>query len=191
MINGPDENRSSPSKTGYKTPPNHARFRPGQSGNPRGRPKGRHREAPYDVVLGQLVTVREAGSERITTAAEAFLLQLAKRGLEGDGPSARAAMCAIEEARARQITKNPPPIRVVRHLVTPGSVNLALIPLRMAKLLDPFRDTARTMIEPWIVEAALARLNDRHLTAAQQRIIITSTRTPHKVRWPLWWTEKP
>ena len=47
-----------------------------------------------------MVTIREDGVERRVTAAEAFLLHVTKRGLEGDGAAARAAMAAIEEARA-------------------------------------------------------------------------------------------
>jgi hypothetical protein len=73
---------------GYRRPPRTTRFTKGQSGNPAGRTRGRRREAPYEAVLGQMVTIREGGAPRRVTAAEAFLLQLAKRGLEGDGPAA-------------------------------------------------------------------------------------------------------
>src|SRR5262245_9803364 len=76
---------------GYRSPPLASRFRKGQSGNPKGRPRGRRRELPYDAVLGQEVTIRENGHERRVTAAEAFLLQLAKRALDGDTAAAIAA----------------------------------------------------------------------------------------------------
>src|SRR5205085_2985099 len=76
------------------------RFQKGRSGNPKGRPRNRHREIPYDTLLGQMVTVREDGKERRVTAAEAFILQLTKKGLEGDSASARASLTAIENARA-------------------------------------------------------------------------------------------
>ena len=39
----------------------------------------------YEAVLGQMVTLRERGTTHRVTAAEAFLHQLTKRGLEGDG----------------------------------------------------------------------------------------------------------
>src|ERR1700726_2101515 len=87
---------------GYRRPPRTTRFTRGQSGNPAGRPRGRRREAPYEAVLGQMVTIREGGAASRVTAAEAFLLQLTKRGLEGDGAAARASLAAIEEARERQ-----------------------------------------------------------------------------------------
>jgi hypothetical protein len=63
-------------------------------------------------------------------------------------------------------------------------------PLRMARKLDPYRETARLALEPWLVEAALARL-PQTLSPADQRTIVKATRTPHKVRWPEWWSERP
>ena len=57
----------------------------------------------------------------------------------------------------------------------------------MARKLDPYRPTARMMLEPWIVEAALKRLGDRRLSREEQQIVLAATRTPHKVTWPAWW----
>jgi hypothetical protein len=54
--------------------------------------------------------------------------------------------------------------------VAPGSVTSALEPLRMARKLDPYRETARMALEPWLVEAALARLT-QPLSPADQRIL--------------------
>jgi hypothetical protein len=64
------------------------------------------------------------------------------------------------------------------------------MPLRMVRKLDPYRETARMALEPWLVEAALARLN-RRLSPAEQRTIVKATRTPRRVRWPEWWSEHP
>jgi len=89
-------------EVGYKRPPQSGRFQKGRSGNPRGRPKNRKRGLPYDHVFGQMVTVREDGREKRVTAAEAFLLHLTKKALEGDGASARSSLAAIEAARSKR-----------------------------------------------------------------------------------------
>jgi hypothetical protein len=175
---------------GYRKPPSAMRFAKGRSGNPSGRPRGRHRQAPYESVLGQMVKIREGGAERHVTAAEAFVLQLTKRGLEGDGTAARECLARIEQARERQRAGRSPITAIVLVGVAPGSVTSALQPLRMAKKLDPYRATARMALEPWLVEAALAHL-DRTLSPTEQRTIVDATRTPDKVRWPEWWSENP
>jgi Family of unknown function (DUF5681) len=173
---------------GYGRPPRTTRFMKGRSGNPAGRPRGRHREAPYEAVLGRMVTIREGGTERRVTATEAFLLKLAQRGLEGNSAAAHVSLDVIEEVRERQSESGPSAI--VRVIVTPGRVTPALEALRMAKKLDPYAETARMVLEPWLVQAALARLS-QPLSSADQRTIVNATRTPHKVRWPGWWTEQP
>src|SRR5260370_9044610 len=84
---------------GYRKPPRTTRFAKGQSGYPAGRPRGRHREAPYEAVLGQMVTIREGGVERDVKADEPFLLQHTKRALEGGGAATRTTLAGIEYAK--------------------------------------------------------------------------------------------
>jgi len=176
-----------PVTVGHKRPPTGSRFAKGQSGNPKGRPRGRHRMAPYEAVLGQMVTIRDGAVEKRMSAAEAFMLHLAKRGLEGDGSAGRALMATIEEASSQKVAEAMLPRTIIHATVTPGSVNPALEPLRIARKLDPYRPSARMMLEPWIVEVALERLGDRKLARKEQQTVLAATRTPHKVKWPDWW----
>jgi uncharacterized protein DUF5681 len=186
----PRDNAAGDTGVGYRQPPKKSRFTRGRSGNPAGRPRGRHREAPYEAVLGQTVKIREGGTERTVSAVEAFLLQLTKRGLEGDSAAARESLAIIEQGSERQSAGQSGISEIVLVCVAPGSVTSALEPLRMARKLDPYRETARMALEPWLVEAALARLT-QPLSPADQRIVLNATRTPHKVRWPEWWSEHP
>lgn len=179
---------SDPEAIGYQQPPSSTRFCKGQSGNPRGRPKNRRREIPYDTVLGQMVTIREDGRERRVTAAEAFLLQLTQKGLAGDSAAARASLDAIEAARATRSEVTSGLAKIVLSSVESGADSI-IDTLGIARLKFP-ADEARVRWElnPWIVLAALERLGDRHLSDYEQREVWGATRTPLKVRWPEWWT---
>lgn len=173
---------------GRRHPPISTRFVKGQSGNPRGRPRGSKRQPPYEAVLGQMVTVREDGVSRRMSAAEAFLLHITRQGLEGNGSAARAAMAAIEAARQRH---DPVATNSISHptyiVFTSPSVNNVMSQLRMATKLDPYRPTARMALEPWLIEAALGRFKDEQLNLEQQKCIWKAARTPWKVKWPSWW----
>lgn len=174
-------------KAGYAQPPKSTRFNKGQSGNPRGRPKNRHREIPYDAVLGQMVTIREDGRERRVTAAEAFLLKLVQKGLAGDSNAARASLDAIEAARSSRFSAQAGPSKIIVSTIDSGA-DAIIGDLGIAFHKYP-TDKARTRweINPWMVEAALKRLGDKHLSRDEQREVWGAARKPRKVNWPVWW----
>lgn len=180
--------RETEAGVGYGKPPASTRFQKGRSGNPRGRPKGRTRDIPYDDLLGQMVALRENGCERRVTAAEAFILHLTKRGMEGDNASACASLAAIEEARERGRPDDATHFTIVWRAVSPGSVGCALDALRMAHKFNGHSELARYKLNPWIVQAALDRVGERQLSEEQQQTVIDATRAPERVKWPRWWS---
>ena len=76
-------------EVGYGRPPRAHQFKPGQSGNPRGRPKGAKNEATLlRAILGRKLTAREGGKPRTMTVLEAILLRFTEDALKGNTKSA-------------------------------------------------------------------------------------------------------
>ncbi len=72
-------------EVGYGKPPKEMRFAKGQSGNPRGRPKGTKNVATiFHDITRQLINVNENGRARTVTKLEAIMLQLTNKAVSGD-----------------------------------------------------------------------------------------------------------
>jgi hypothetical protein len=76
-------------KVGYGRPPTHTRFRPGRSGNPKGRPKSAKNETTIlHEIMNRPIEIREAGRARKISVLAAILLKFAENALKGDPRSA-------------------------------------------------------------------------------------------------------
>jgi hypothetical protein len=72
-------------KVGYGQPPQATRFKPGQSGNPKGRPRGSGNLAnDLSAELGEQITVREGGHSRRISKQRALIKSLMAKALQGD-----------------------------------------------------------------------------------------------------------
>jgi hypothetical protein len=73
---------------GYGKPPKANQFKKGQSGNPKGRPTGaKGVKANLRRELDKKITVREGGSDRQITKAEALAKTMIASGLKGNTKS--------------------------------------------------------------------------------------------------------
>jgi len=76
-------------KVGYGKPPRAHQFKPGTSGNPKGRPKGAKSEATIlQDLLQQKIGLNERGKTRKITLHEAILRRIAEDCLKGNTKSA-------------------------------------------------------------------------------------------------------
>ena len=93
-------------EVGYARPPEHSQFKKGQSGNPKGRPKGGLNLATlYNRALGEKVTITENGRRKTITKLEIALKQLINKAAQGDPRAmhltlSMASLVGVEAPRA-------------------------------------------------------------------------------------------
>ena len=93
-------------EVGYKKPPKHSRFRKGQSGNRRGRPKGaRNFNTGVLDMLNMRVPVKVGGVQKKMGPFDAALLILVGKALQGD---LKAINQIISFAQVHFGNNNPP-----------------------------------------------------------------------------------
>ena len=80
-------------KAGYRRPPKANQFKPGKSGNPKGRPKG-SLNLVSDLVaeLGEPINVREDGRTRRISKQRALIKSLLAKGIQGEVRAAAAVL---------------------------------------------------------------------------------------------------
>ena len=91
-------------EVGYGNPPTKGQFKPGQSGNAKGRPKGK-RNLVTDLMaeLSQKLLITEGGQQHRITKQQAMLKALLAKSLKGDVRAATALLRLIPSAEiARQ-----------------------------------------------------------------------------------------
>ncbi len=99
------DNDDSKHPVGYKKPPRHTQFKPGQSGNAKGRPKGSKNFATViEKELRTPIEVTEGGKRKRISKREAVVKQTVNKAAAGD-PKATAIL--LNEARFHE-SQNPP-----------------------------------------------------------------------------------
>ena len=96
------DNRDSDYPVGYGIPPQHTRFKKGESGNPTGRPKrSKNLTTLLEKELKQRVVVTENGRRRSITKQEAMVKHLVNKAVSGDRPLMQLLLDEIRLVEAR------------------------------------------------------------------------------------------
>jgi Family of unknown function (DUF5681) len=184
-------------KAGSGGPPADKRFRKGQSGNPKGRPKGttsKRRASAFDDIIGRTLSVTLTGSQggvkRQLTVEEALQHKTLQKAFAGDRAARREVLRMIEK-RERALAKGNDSVSEPKGLrfdsANPRNAEEALLILGIASPMpaDPSYLDGELQLERWAVEAALSRRRGgSRLTDTDISEIKEHTCDPESLQWP-------
>lgn len=109
------------SDVGYGKPPRATRFRKGQSGNPKGRPRGSRNFANLvEAALAESVVINENGLRRKASKLQVIVKQLVNKAAQGDHRSIQLLMAFIE--RQQLLGKDGKKLSLVQVLEALGPI---------------------------------------------------------------------
>jgi len=169
------------------------RFRKGQSGNPRGRPKSRKIPDPkgsaFDIIIARSLTITEGGKARQVTVEEALQHKTYQQAIAGNRMARREVLKMIakrEKALANELGKHLTVTQLIEP-VDPKNAYEALCLLDIAiedpSWTEPKRET-RLLLTSWAVQAAFNRRGLRSLRPRDIREIKRCTFDADTLVWP-------
>jgi Family of unknown function (DUF5681) len=171
-------------------PPTATRFRKGQSGNPKGRPKAGSRVSPsaFDVVIDLMLTVTQNGKPREVTVEEALQHRTYEKAIAGSRTAQREVLKMILK-REKWLAANAPsyPPLPIRSEEDPDNADEAMLLLGIAEVDRRWSNLPKAgrdlLLCPWAVQRALSR-GRRRLTTKDVSEIKRCTRDAEILRWP-------
>ena len=163
-----------------------SRFRPGQSGNPKGRPRKPRRPnvSAFEIILDKTLVITQNGKSREATVEEALQQQTLKDALAGKRMAVRKVLKMIEKREAELAKKNAVPHRKieVKHHHDADNANEALRILGIAKPEPGF--PSRWKVHAWATQAALSRPGRKKFDRREVDSIKFFTFAPDTLKWP-------
>lgn len=181
--------------TGYRNPPVEHRFKPGQSGNPKGGPRGPRRKPAQrrsnyldETISCSIGGKRFKGQRREALVIAAIALSIAKRDLRLQ--QLLLKLEAQSDEIAAHIERDNPLHMIVDWPSGPsyvGCIEDAADVAGFGAKAYRKQKSARVLLENWVIEEGLARLGDRRLSRDEQMQVLAATRFPKRMSWPDWW----
>jgi hypothetical protein len=147
-------------------PSNGGRFKPGASGNPKGRPKKAvdTQTSAFDVIIDRTLTITCNGRAQKVSVEEALRHRTYQDAIAGKRLAQREVLNWVKK-RETWNTANSAPRRWpggVKYSIEPTNANMALLILGIAtrdddEIYGPNDPYERFLLEPWAIQAALAR----------------------------------
>jgi Family of unknown function (DUF5681) len=166
------------------------RFKRGQSGNPKGRPRKPKPPAPSPfAILDELLTVHEPDGVSEMSLDNAMLIKTYQLAINGRRRAQKKIVRMILERYKHNLkSRAPRPLRIARWLeqVDPENALEALEILGIASTRANAGDSRNgyLRLERWAVEAALRRRNFEKLSSSDKQFIRRWTRDSEAVKWP-------
>ena len=114
---GTDDGQVTDGAVGYGRPPMGSRFKPGRSGNPKGRPRGaKNRKKILEEIANEMHWVVEGDERQRRSTLELVLLSLRNRSIEGNVKAFRAVHELLAKYGSRKASKSG------GYLIVPGMV---------------------------------------------------------------------
>lgn len=162
--------------------PGATQFQPGQSGNKNGRPRKRAPTLyPYDDFFMVPMTVPVNGKSKTMTRLDALMWKLVVMAQNGEKKILEFITPHLMDIYEEHWF-TPTSAEIIREGTSPSSI------YDLLRVLGIISSRAKKAIrlKPFIIEAALAKL-DRRFTRNEQQIIMRAVAKGDEVNWPDWW----
>lgn len=168
-------------------------YKPGQTGNRGGRPKGSKNKSNLirPDFFDEIVTVKIGGKKRRLTRRIAFFQQVEAKALATSDHEILQLLLNHHIVMSKLDATLPnAPVTITtwsRGGIRPYSLEGAIHALGGGELLYADSENARMLLNPWVIETGLGHLGDKRLSRQEQRIVLFFARHPKRTAWPDWW----